>query len=123
MPQQQTFALPLRDFGQGEADGGALLLADQEARRAGEVVFEWLVVAAVEPADAFESSAGAFGGAQPVEREVESDPPQPGADLWIGSILELGFGRQLQKRFLKRVLGLHAVAQRAVHQTEELGVK
>jgi hypothetical protein len=119
MPQQQALALSLGHIGKSTANLGSLLVELDAARRAAHRC----VATSLQTTDPLQALAGAARGAYPVEGQVQSDTPQPRTDFIIGSGLQLrGFGK-LQKRFLKRVFGLHRIAQHAVHQAEELWVK
>ena len=123
MAQQQALALSFRNLGQRLSHSRALFLADQHARRATHIVVGRLVISALQASDAIDARACTPGRAQAIERQVQADPPQPGADFGVGSRLQGLVVGELEEGFLKRVLGLHAVAEDAVHESVELWVE
>src|SRR5579859_990161 len=123
MAEQQALALALWDLGERASDGGAILFTNDETGRTGELIFERFFVGAFESANALQSGPGAPGRTQPIEGQVEPDAPQPGAHFAVRLRLQVRRVGELEKRFLQGVLGLHAVAEDAVHQTEQLGIK
>ena len=123
MAQQQAFALPLGYLDQRLANGGLFLQAYHHARRTDQVGVGRLQVGALQTTHALQARARPPGRAQAIERLVEADPPQPGADLAVGSRLQRRVMRKLEERLLECVLGFHSVAEDAVYEAEHLGIE
>src|SRR5689334_16536666 len=100
MAQQQTFTLPLGYFGERPPHRLALFAAQDDGRRAGELIVDRVLVETLQPTDAFQSCSSAPRRPQSIEGYVESDAAKPGADFAIWAGLQRGLVGQLEKGFL-----------------------